>query len=65
MFLWFVVSKMATGADSSCFVQSSKKNRKQDMSHLMEKPTMWFPNRFDTNRPVQLQKLARSLKFWI
>ena len=30
----------------------------------MGKPTMWFPNRSDTNRPVQLQKQARSLKFW-
>ena len=29
------------------------------------KPTMWFPNRSDTNRPVQSQKQARSLKFWI
>ena len=34
------------------------------LSHLVEKPTMWFPNRSDTNRPVQLQKQARSLKFW-
>ena len=25
---------------------------------------MWFPNRSDTNRPVQLQKQIRSLKFW-
>ena len=25
---------------------------------------MWFPNRSDTNRPVQLQKQVRSLKFW-
>ena len=24
---------------------------------------MWFPNRSDTNRPVQAQKQARSLKF--
>ena len=23
---------------------------------------MWFPNRSDTNRPVQAQKIARSLK---
>ena len=30
----------------------------------MEKPTMWFPNRSDTNRAVQSQKQARSLKFW-
>ena len=29
----------------------------------MGKPTMWFPNRSDTNRPVQAQKTARSLKF--
>ena len=26
---------------------------------------MWFPNRSDTNRAVQAQKQARSLKFWI
>ena len=35
------------------------------MSRLVGKPTMWFPNRSDTNRPVQVQKQARSLKFWI
>ena len=23
---------------------------------------MWFPNRFDTNRPVQAQKMARGWK---
>ena len=34
------------------------------MSRLVGKPTMWFPNRSDTNRPVQSQKRARSLKFW-
>ena len=26
---------------------------------------MWFSNRSDTNRPVQPQKRARRLKFWI
>ena len=26
---------------------------------------MWFPNRSDTNRAVQAQKIARSLKFRI
>ena len=26
---------------------------------------MWFPNRFNTNRPVQSLKRARSLKFRI
>ena len=29
------------------------------------KQTMWFPNRSDTNWPVQVQKRARSLKFRI
>ena len=27
--------------------------------------TMWFPNRSDTNQPVQAQKRARSLKLQI
>ena len=31
----------------------------------MGKQTMWFPNRSDTNRAVQAQKRARSLKFRI
>ena len=35
----------------------------QELSHLVGKPTMWFPNRSDTNRPVQPQMTARSLKF--
>ena len=35
------------------------------MSRLVGKPTMWFTNRPDTNRPVQAYKRARSLKFWI
>ena len=35
------------------------------MSHLVENQAMWFPNRSDTNRPVQAQKRARSLKFRI
>ena len=35
------------------------------MSRLVGKPTMWFPNRSDTNRAVQAQKMARSLKFRI
>ena len=31
----------------------------------MGNPTMWFPNRLDTNQAVQSQKQARSLKFQI
>ena len=29
----------------------------------MGKPTVWFPTRSDSNRAVQPQKMARSLKF--
>ena len=35
------------------------------MSLCVRKPTIWVPSRSDTNRPVQSQKQARSLKFWI
>ena len=35
------------------------------MSRLVRKPTMWLPNRSDTNQAVQSQKQARSLKFRI
>ena len=31
----------------------------------MRKPTIWFPTRSDTNQAVQLQKMARGLKFRI
>ena len=27
--------------------------------------TMWIANRFDTNRDVQAQRMARGWKFWI
>ena len=35
-----------------------------EMSSFMRKPTMWFPNRSDTNRSVQAQKMARGWKLW-
>ena len=35
-----------------------------DLSHLMRKPTMWFPNWSDTNRAMQAKKIARSLRFF-
>ena len=31
----------------------------------MRKPTFWFPTWSDTNQAVQLQKMARGLKFQI
>ena len=33
------------------------------MSHVMRKPTFCFPTWSDTNQAVQLQKIARGLKF--
>ena len=35
------------------------------MSPPVGKPTMWFPNRSDTNQAVQAQKMASDWKFWI
>ena len=35
------------------------------MSRVMRKPMIWFPTWSDTNQAVQLQKMARGLKFWI
>ena len=35
------------------------------MSRVMIKPTFWFLTWSDTNRAVQLQKMARDLKFRI
>ena len=35
------------------------------LSRLVGKPTMWFLKRPDTNRAVQAQKTARSMKFRI
>ena len=43
---------------------TGQQGREGYLSHFVGKPTMWFPNRSDTNRPVQVQKRARSLKFW-
>ena len=50
---------------SIIILKSHKKStHNKHTSHLVKKPTMWFPTRSDTNQSVQLQKQARSLKFW-
>ena len=36
--------------------------QQDQLSHVMRKPTFWFPTRSDTNQTVQLQKMARCLK---
>ena len=58
---------------NSCFpiLSSVYKDSKQQHNQLginkppRGKPTMWFLNRSDTNRPVQAKNRARSLKFRI
>ena len=35
------------------------------MSRVMRKPAFWFPTWSDTNQAVQLQKMAKGLKFRI
>ena len=35
------------------------------LCHVMRKPTFWLPTWSDTNQAVQLQKMARGLKFRI
>ena len=35
------------------------------LSHIMRKPVFGVCTRLDVNRPAQLQKLARLLKFWM
>ena len=42
-----------------------KKARGLKLSLCLRKPTIWVLTRSDTNQPVQSQKQARSLKFWI
>ena len=42
------------------FLSKLPRGRLPVVSRLVGKPTMWFPYRFDTNRPVQAQKHARS-----
>ena len=35
------------------------------IQEIFEQPRFWFPTRSDTNQAVQLQKMARGLKFRI
>ena len=46
-----------------CMIKSCLKQKKQQMSLCMRKPTIWVSDQVDTNRAVQSQKIARSLKF--
>ena len=64
----FVLHKLCSYINEIVHRYKESKNMKQStnktiLSRAMRKPTMWFPTRSDTNRPVHLQKMARTLKF--
>ena len=68
---WIFTNKIIILHFSTCLQyntvnqNASASRGQQRLSRLVGKPTMWFPNRSDTNRPVQAQKRVRSLKFRI
>ena len=53
------------GLQNEAFLLTNRHGTLNNLSCLMRKLTMWFPNRSDTNQTVQSQKQARSLKFRI
>ena len=52
-------------ADALIGIYPEVSRSKIKMSRIMRKPTFWFPTWSDTNQAVQLQKMARGLKFRI
>ena len=52
--------KLDKSEDQEIFVHTIK-----HMSCLVGKPTVWFPNRSDTNQAVQAPKTATGWKLWI
>ena len=48
---------------SSTFVYADILAQIKYLSYVMRKPTFWFPTWSDKNQAVQLQKMARGLKF--
>ena len=70
---WFASSFTRDNKDMFSYVKAQmillNKSKEIKKTYINEPPrgktNMWFPNRSDTNRPVQAQKRARSLKFWI
>ena len=52
-------------AEKSAYIFQKFISRRNQMSRVMRKPTFWFPTWSDTNQTVQLQQMARDLKFRI
>ena len=52
-------------AELSAYIFQKFISRRNHMSRVMRKPAFWFPTWSDTNQTVQLQNMARGLKFRI
>ena len=60
-----LVKKLLKKCFCSIEIVSKEERLVHNLSRLVGKPKMWFPNRSDTNQAVQSQKQARSFKFRI
>ena len=59
-FIKALAPKVCMEKNSTCVCGQDRQ-----MSRVMRKPTFWFPTWSDTNQAIQLQKMARGLKFRI
>ena len=58
-------SKISVSKEQTTSVKGRLSYDLKQMSRVMRKPTFWFLTWSDTNQAVQLQKIARGLKFRI
>ena len=56
---------MTSASTSALFMHKGQNIFSITMHTNQQNRSSGFSTRFDTNRPVQSQKMARSLKFWI
>ena len=59
----YMATIMTLAADSSLSKPGDSSTKTvSHLSRVMGKPTMWFPNRSDTNRAVHVQKNGKRLE---
>ena len=56
---------ICTNVPKLLLIQQTPHGVNAPMSRVMSKPTFWFPTWSGTNQTVQIQKMARGLKFRI
>ena len=60
-----LIMQARPSASDNFFYSEQMKGLCDQWRHYLSRRSSGFPTRSDTNRPVQAQKRARSLKFWI